>query len=150
IRSMHTEAINHDPAHTFMNTGTTISGRPSMGSWLWYGLGAECDDLPGFVVLASTGRSGQSQPIAARQWHSGFLPSQFQGVEFRSKGDPVLYLRNPGDPSATRQRDVVDVAQALNRLQNEAVDDPEIATRIAQYEMAFKMQTSVPALMDLS
>jgi hypothetical protein len=150
VRSMHTEAINHDPAHTFMNTGTTISGRPSMGSWLWYGLGSECDDLPGFVVLASTGRSGQSQPIAARQWHSGFLPSQFQGVEFRSKGDPVLYLRNPGDPSATRQRDVVEVAQALNRLQNEAIDDPEIATRIAQYEMAFKMQTSVPALMDLS
>src|SRR2546430_3237422 len=96
IRSLKTDAINHDPAHTFMNTGTTISGRPSMGSWVWYGLGAETDSLPGFVVMMSTGRSGQMQPIAARQWHSGFLPSQFQGVEFRSKGDPVLYVGNPG------------------------------------------------------
>ena len=95
IRSLHTEAINHDPAHTFMNTGTTISGRPSMGSWLRYGLGSESDNLPGFVVLTSLGRHGQAQPIAARQWHSGFLPSRFQGVEFRSKGDPVLYVNNP-------------------------------------------------------
>jgi hypothetical protein len=150
IRSMRTEAINHDPAHTFMNTGTTISGRPSMGSWLWYGLGSDCDNLPGFVVLTSTGKSGQSQPIAARQWHSGFLPSSFQGVEFRSKGDPVLYVGSPGGVSAERQRDVVEAAQALNRLRDDSVDDPEIATRIAQYEMAFKMQTSVPELMDLS
>jgi uncharacterized protein DUF1501 len=150
VRSLHTEAINHDPAHTFMNTGSTISGRPSMGSWVWYGLGSECDNLPGFVVLTSTGRSGQSQPIAARQWHSGFLPSNFQGVEFRSKGDPVLYVSNPQGVDAKKQRDVVDATQALNRLQNDSVDDPEIATRIAQYEMAFKMQTSVPDLMDLS
>jgi hypothetical protein len=150
VRSLRTEAINHDPAHTFMNTGTTISGRPSMGSWLWYGLGSVCDNLPGFVVLTSTGRSGQSQPIAARQWHSGFLPSSFQGVEFRSRGDPVLYVRSPGGVTPGRQRDVVDAAQALNRLEDEAVDDPEIATRVAQYEMAFKMQTSVPELMDLS
>jgi hypothetical protein len=150
IRSMRTEAINHDPAHTFMNTGTTISGRPSMGSWLWYGLGSDCDNLPGFVVLTSTGRSGQSQPIAARQWHSGFLPGSFQGVEFRSKGDPVLYVRSPSGVTAERQRDVVDAAQALNRLHDQSEDDPEIATRIAQYEMAFKMQTSVPELMDLS
>ncbi len=150
VRSLHTEAINHDPAHTFMNTGTTISGRPSMGSWLWYGLGSECDSLPGFVVLTSTGKSGQSQPIAARQWHSGFLPGSFQGVEFHSKGDPVLYVRSPGGVSPGRQRDVVDAAVALNRLQEETDDDPEIATRIAQYEMAFKMQTSVPELMDLS
>jgi hypothetical protein len=150
LRSMHTEAINHDPAHTFMNTGSTISGRPSMGSWLWYGLGSECDDLPGFVVMTSTGASGQQQPIAARMWHSGFLPSNFQGVEFRSKGDAVLYAGNPPGVSAARQRDVVDATQALNRLENDAIDDPEIATRIAQYEMAFKMQTSVPALMDLS
>src|SRR5205809_1982940 len=92
VRSMVTDAINHDPAHTLMNTGTTISGRPSMGSWVWYGLGAETDSLPGFVVMMSTGRSGQMQPIAARQWHSGVLPSQFQGVEFRSKGDPVHYI----------------------------------------------------------
>jgi Protein of unknown function (DUF1501) len=150
IRSMKTEAINHDPAHTFMNTGTTISGRPSMGTWVWYGLGAETDSLPGFVVMTSTGRSGQSQPIAARQWHSGFLPSQFQGVEFRSKGDPVLYVGSPAGVSKDRQRDVVDAAQALNKLLNKDVDDPEIATRISQYEMAFRMQTSVPELMDLS
>ncbi len=149
VRSLHTEAINHDPAHTFMNTGTTISGRPSMGSWLWYGLGSECDNLPGFVVMTSTGRSGQSQPIAARQWHSGFLPGSFQGVEFHSKGDPVLYVRSPAGVSDRRQRDVVDAAQALNRLQD-GPEDPEVATRIAQYEMAFRMQTSVPELMDLS
>ena len=150
LRSLHTEAINHDPAHTFMNTGTTISGRPSMGSWMWYGLGSECEDLPGFVVLTSTGASGQKQPIAQRMWHSGFLPSKFQGVEFRSKGDPVLYAGNPAGVDAGRQRDIVDATEALNRLENDAIDDPEIATRITQYEMAFKMQTSVPALMDLS
>jgi hypothetical protein len=150
LRSLKTEAINHDPAHTFMNTGTTISGRPSMGSWLWYGLGAACDNLPGFVVLTSTGHSGQSQPIAARQWHSGFLPGSFQGVEFRSKGDPVLYVRSPGGVTAPRQREIVDAAATLNRLHDGDVDDPEIGTRIAQYEMAFRMQTSVPELMDLS
>jgi hypothetical protein len=150
IRSMKTEAINHDPAHTFMNTGTTISGRPAMGSWLWYGLGSESDNLPGFVVLISTGKAGQQQPISARQWHSGFLPSRFQGVEFRSKGDPVLYVNNPKGVNAQQQRDVVDAVQRLNKLQNNVVDDPEIATRIAQYEMAFRMQTSVPGLMDIS
>ena len=95
IRSMTTEAINHDPAHTFMNTGTTISGRPSMGSWITYGLGSDADNLPGFVVLTSQGRGGQNQPIASRQWHSGFLPSRFQGVQFRGQGDPVLYLSRP-------------------------------------------------------
>src|SRR5437016_2969675 len=95
LRAMKTEAINHDPAHTFLNTGTTISARPSMGSWLLYGLGAETDSLPGFVVLTSLGGFGQGQPIASRQWHSGFLPGQFQGVEFRSKGDPVLYVGRP-------------------------------------------------------
>src|SRR6476620_5937614 len=89
IRSMQTDAINHDPAHTFMNTGTTISGRPSMGSWAWYGLGADAEDLPGFIVLTSTGKSGQMQPISSRMWHSGFLPSRFQGVLFNSKGDAV-------------------------------------------------------------
>jgi hypothetical protein len=148
IRSLRTEAINHDPAHTLMNTGTTISGRPSMGSWLLYGLGSETEDLPGFVVLTSTGRFGQAQPIAARQWHSGFLPSRFQGVEFRSSGDPVLYVRNPSGVSADQQQDIVDTVQQLNRLHNEHVDDPEIQTRISQYEMAFRMQTSVPQLMD--
>ncbi|MCC6420762.1 MAG: DUF1501 domain-containing protein, partial [Gemmataceae bacterium] len=150
VRSLKTEAINHDPAHTFMNTGTTISGRPAMGSWLLYGLGSEGEDLPGFVVLTSQGRFGQAQPIAARQWHSGFLPSRFQGVEFRSTGDPVLYLTPPRGVNNDRQRDIVDAVQALNRLQDGAVGDPEIATRIAQYEMAFRMQTSVPQLMDVS
>jgi hypothetical protein len=150
IRSMKTEAINHDPAHTYMNTGTTISGRPSMGSWVWYGLGSECDNLPGFVVLTSLGKAGQSQPIAARQWHSGFLPGNFQGVLFRSKGDPVLYVGSPQGVDNHRQRDVVDATQSLNRLQDSLVDDPEIATRINQYEMAFRMQTSVPDLVDLS
>jgi len=150
VRSLVTEQINHDPAHTFMNTGTSISGRPSMGSWLWYGLGADCDNLPGFVVLTSNGRGGQNQPIATRQWSSGFIPSKYQGVHFRSQGDPVLYLGNPSGVTAGRQRDVIDSVDALNRLHQEAVDDPEIATRISQYEMAFKMQTSVPALMNLS
>jgi hypothetical protein len=150
VRSMVTEAINHDPAHTFMNTGTTISGRPSMGSWVTYGLGSECDDLPGFVVLTSSGRGGQNQPIASRQWHSGFLPSRFQGVHLRGQGDPVLYLSRPAGVGPEQQRDVVDAVQELNGLRNQAVDDPEIATRISQYEMAFQMQASVPGLMDIS
>ena len=150
IRSFHTEAINHDPAHTYMNTGTTISGRPSMGSWVTYGLGSESKDLPGFVVLTSTGRFGQAQPISARQWHSGFLPSHHQGIELRSKGDPVLYVKNPKGVSLDRQRDVISTLRQLNTLQNSVVDDPEIATRIAQYEMAFQMQASVPDMMDVS
>jgi hypothetical protein len=150
IRSLMTEQINHDPAHTFMNTGTSISGRPSMGSWLWYGLGADCDNLPGFVVLTSNGRGGQNQPIATRQWSSGFLPSRYQGVHFRSQGEPVMYLGNPGGVSAGRQRDLVSTVQSLNQIENASVDDPEIATRISQYEMAFRMQASVPALMDTS
>jgi Protein of unknown function (DUF1501) len=150
IRSLRTEAINHDPAHTFMNTGTTISGRPSMGSWLTYGLGADTDNLPGFVVLTSTGKYGQSQPIASRQWSAGFLPSRFQGVELRAKGDPVLYVNRPGGVSLRQQRDVVEAVARLNRSENQLFNDPEIATRIAQYELAFKMQTSVPELVDLS
>lgn len=150
IRSMHTDAINHDPAHTFMNTGTMIAGRPSAGSWVVYGLGSESADLPGFVVLVSTGKFGQAQPIAARQWHSGFLPSKFQGVQFRGQGDPVLYLNNPAGFSSSRQKDVVDTTTALNAIENDVVHDPEIATRIAQYEMAFRMQSSVPSLIDFS
>ena len=150
LRAVKTEAINHDPAHTFMNTGTLISGRPSAGSWVLYGLGSETEDLPGFVVLTSLGRAGQAQPISSRQWHSGFLPSRFQGVEFRSRGDAVLYVSNPKGVTLGRQRDVVDAVAALNRIHHEAVDDPEIATRIVQYEMAFRMQTSVPRLLDLS
>lgn len=150
VNSLRTEAINHDPAHTFMNTGSTVSGRPAMGSWLTYGLGAETDNLPGFCVLTSTGKFGQAQPIASRQWHSGFLPSRFQGVELRSKGDPVLYVNRPSGVSADQQQDVVAAAAQLNQSRNQLLDDPEIATRIAQYELAFKMQSSVPALMDLS
>jgi len=149
IRSMVTEQINHDPAQTCMNTGTSISGRPSIGSWLLYGLGSECENLPGFVVLTSFG-GGQNQPIAARQWHSGFLPSRFQGVKFQSSGDAVLYAGRPKGISAGQQRDVLDTVDALDELHNEAVDDPEIAARISQYEMAFNMQSSVPGLMDIS
>ncbi|MDP6891608.1 MAG: DUF1501 domain-containing protein [Verrucomicrobiota bacterium] len=147
IRSMQTEQINHDPAHTFMNTGSIISGRPSMGSWINYGLGSENNDLPGFVVLTSVG-GGQSQPIAARQWHSGFLPSRFQGVRFRSKGDPVLYVNNPNGVNRKQQGDIVNTIQGLNQIAYNSFIDPEIETRIAQYEMAFRMQASVPELMN--
>lgn len=150
VRSLKTEAINHDPAHTFMNTGTSISGRPSMGSWLYYGLGCDANDLPGFCVLTSNGRFGQSQPIAQRQWHSGFLPSRFQGIHLRGTGDPVLYLTNPAGVDAQRQRDVIDAVGQLNRAADRTLDDPEIATRISQYEMAFRMQTSVPRLRDFA
>ena len=150
IRSLSTDAINHDPAHTFMNTGTMIAGRPAMGSWVLYGLGAEADNLPGFIVMVSTGKYGQKQPIAARQWHSGFLPGRVQGVELRGTGDPVLYVRNPPGVDMASQRGVVDAVEALNRRHQIRVDDPEIATRISQYELAFRMQSSVPGLMDLS
>jgi hypothetical protein len=150
VRSMTTEAINHDPAHMFMNTGSQIAGRPSMGAWVVYGLGSEADDLPGFVVLTSLGRGGQNQPIAARQWSAGFLPSRFQGVHLRGKGDPVLYLSNPAGISRDQQQDVVQAVNAINARYDAVVDDPEIAARIVQYEMAFQMQASVPDLMDTS
>jgi hypothetical protein len=150
IRSMTTDAINHDPAHMFMNTGSQIAGRPSMGSWVTYGLGVESEDLPGFVVLTSLGKGGQNQPIAARQWSSGFLPSKHQGVQLRSKGDPVMYLTNPPGISRDAQGGDVDAIAALNLHRDKVVADPEVATRIAQYEMAFKMQASVPKLMDMS
>lgn len=150
IRSMHTDQINHDPAHTLFNTGSSQAGRPSMGSWLLYGLGQECDDLPGYVVLTSVGKGGQAQPIAARQWHSGFLPSRYQGVQFQSVGAPVLYLNRPGGVSMEQQSGLVSTVNELNRQFDAVVDDPEIATRISQYEMAFRMQSSVPDLTDLS
>jgi hypothetical protein len=150
VRSMTTEAINHDPAHMFMNTGSQIAGRPSMGSWLLYGLGSEAKDLPGFVVLTSLGKGGQNQPIAARQWASGFLPTRFQGVHLRGKGDPVMYLNNPPGITREMQGEVVSAVNRLNARHDEIVDDPEISTRIAQYEMAFKMQASVPELTDLT
>ena len=148
IRSMTTDAINHDPAHMFMNTGSQIAGRPSMGAWVTYGLGSDAADLPGFVVLTSLGKGGQNQPIAARQWSSGFLPSRYQGVQLRSKGDPVLYLGSPA--GVTRERQGADIAaiNAINSQHDAVTGDPEIATRIAQYEMAFAMQASVPELMD--
>ena len=149
VRSLSTDAINHDPAHTFMNTGTMTAGRPAMGSWLLYGLGAETENLPGFVVMVSTGKFGQRQPIAARQWHSGFLPSRFQGVEFRGTGDPVLYVSNPQGVNAKRQRDIIDAVQALNDRRGRLLDDPEVASRISQNEMAFRMQTSIPDLIDM-
>jgi len=149
IRSMVTQQINHDPAHTFMNTGTAISGRPSMGSWLWYGLGNEADDLPGFVVMVSVG-GAQDQPIASRQWQAGFVPSRYQGVYLRSKGDPVLYLKNPAGIDPVRQRDVISAVEQLNRKFDDRVHDPEIGTRISQYEMAFRMQKSVPEVADFS
>jgi hypothetical protein len=148
IRSMWTEQINHDPAHTLMNTGSILPGRPSMGSWVLYGLGAETDDLPGFVVLISSGRGGQMQPIAARQWSAGMLPSRYQGVKLNSIGDPVLYIKNPRGLSREAQQDSIEAIKALNRAQHKVLDDPEILTRIAQYEMAFRMQASVPELMD--
>ncbi len=149
VRSMTTEAINHDPAHMFMNTGAQIAGRPSMGAWVTYGLGSESENLPGFVVLTSLGAGGQNQPIAARQWNSGFLPSRYQGVQLRSKGDPVLYLSSPAGVSAAQQAADVQAIGELNRQHQSLVDDPEIATRITQYEMAFQMQTSIPELMDI-
>jgi hypothetical protein len=150
VRSMWTEQINHDPAHTLMNTGSIITGRPSMGSWVLYGLGAETDNLPGFVVLMSSGKGGQMQPIAARQWSSGILPSRFQGVKLNSFGDPVLHIKNPPGVSDDAQSESVKAVNALNRIEYKTTQDPEILTRIAQYEMAFRMQSSVPDLVDMS
>lgn len=149
VRSMQTDQINHDPAHTFMNTGSMIPGRPSIGSWMLYGLGSESENLPGFVVMTSQG-GGQGQPIAARQWHSGFLPGRFQGVKFQSTGDAVNYVELPDGVDVSRQRELVDAVRRLNEIKKAAVADPEIETRIAQYEMAFRMQTSVPELVDFS
>lgn len=147
IRSMQTEQINHDTAHAFMNTGSIIKGRPSMGSWLLYGLGAETEELPGFIVLTSTGKTGL-QPISSRQWSSGALPSKYQGILFQSKGEAVHYIGNPQGVCQSTQRQVVDEIRRLNGTLAEETVDPEIATRIAQYELAFKMQTSVPDLLD--
>jgi hypothetical protein len=147
IRSMQTEQINHDPAHAFMNSGSIIKGRPSMGSWLLYGLGSESENLPGFIVLTSAGKFGQ-QPVSARQWSAGFLPSKFQGILFQSKGDAVHYIGNPDGVCQSTQRQVIEEVNRLNGLLAEDRLDPEIPTRISQYEMAFRMQTSVPELTD--
>jgi hypothetical protein len=151
IKSMHTEAINHDPAITFFQTGAQLAGRPSIGAWLSYGLGSENQDLPAFVAMVSQGSGNPNdQPLYDRLWGSGFLPSKYQGVKFRSVGDPVLYLSNPAGLDATTRRRMLDDLAKLNQIKLEEFGDPEIATRIAQYEMAYRMQTSVPELTDVS
>jgi hypothetical protein len=150
IKSLHTEAINHDPAVTFIQTGAQIAGRPSIGAWLAYGIGSETEDLPAFVVMISPGKGTGGQPLYDRLWGSGFLPSRYQGVKFRSVGDPVLYLSNPLGFNGTDRRHFLDALDKLNQMNADGFGDPEIATRIAQYEMAFRMQTSVPELTDLS
>jgi hypothetical protein len=149
VKSMVTEQINHDPAHTFMNTGTAISGRPSMGSWVNYGLGSECQDLPGFVVMTSVG-GRNPQPIASRQWAAGFLPSRYQGVEFNATGAPVHYLNTPAGVSLEQQRHLINTVRTLNSHRNLTLKNAELDTRIAAYEMAFRMQISVPELVDMS
>ena len=149
IKSVHTEAINHDPAITFFQTGAQLSGRPSIGSWLSYGLGSENLDLPSFVVMISRG-SGNGQPLYDRLWGSGFLPTKYQGVKFRSVGDPVLYLSNPSGIGRSSRRRFLDDLGRLNELKLKGFGDPEIATRITQYEMAYRMQASVPELTDVS
>ncbi len=148
INSMVTDQINHDPAHTFMNTGTAISGRPSMGSWVTYGLGSESENLPGFVVLTSTG-GRNPQPIASRQWSAGFLPGRYQGVPFNSKGDIVHYVGNPPGVNDASQRRLIDTIKGLDAHRNGRVNNPAIDARIAAYEMAFRMQSSVPELADV-
>ena len=151
IRSMHTEAINHDPAITFIQTGSQQPGRPSLGAWLSYGLGSEAEDLPAFIVLISHGTGKDAnQGLLERLWGSGFLPSNHQGVKLRSSGDPVLYLSDPPGIDRNLRRNMLDGIAKLNANQFKETGDPEIATRIAQYEMAFRMQTSVPKLTDLS
>src|SRR5579872_5228078 len=149
VRSMQTDQINHDPAHTVMNTGTSISGRPSMGAWITHGLGSECLNLPGFVVFTSEG-GRNPQPIASRQWGAGFLPPRHQGVQFFTPGDPVHYVASPPGVTPRQQQALVDTIAELNRRRNESLADPEIEARIAQYELAFRMQTSIPELMDFS
>ena len=148
IRSMYTEAINHDPATTFFQTGNQIAGRPSIGSWISYGLGSDNENLPTFIVLVSKNAGGQ--PLLARLWGNGFLPSKHQGVQFRSGKDPVLYLSNPEGYDGVDRREMLDYLTKLNQLQFDAYGDQEINTRISQYEMAYRMQTSVPGVMDLS
>ena len=150
IRSMTTDPINHDPAVTFLQTGGSVAGRPCMGSWLSYGLGSGNDDLPSFVVLLSPQGNAGGQPVLSRYWHSGFLPSQHQGVQFRSQGDAVLYLSNPDGVNASDRKTIVDAVNELNREHLGAWGDPEIEARIRSFELAYRMQASVPELMDIS
>jgi Protein of unknown function (DUF1501) len=151
IRSVHTEAINHDPATTFIQTGSQIAGRPSMGAWVSYGLGSDSQNLPSFVVMVSR-PSGptNAQPLHERMWGAGFLPSRYQGVRFADGRDPVLFLTNPGGVSGARRRRMLDDLAQLNEFRHGEVQDPEITNRIAQYEMAYRMQSAVPELTDLS
>ncbi|MGV3772440.1 MAG: DUF1501 domain-containing protein [Verrucomicrobiales bacterium] len=146
VKSVYTEAFNHDPATLFMNTGAQLSGRPSMGSWFSYGLGSENKDLPSFVTLIT----GQGQPLTVNAWGSGFLPTMHQGVQLRSQGEPVLFVNNPPGVNSARRRESLDLIKNLNQMQYDHLRDPEIITRIEAYEMAYKMQTSVPELMDIS
>src|SRR5262245_55598843 len=147
VKSLHTEAINHDPAITYIQTGSQQPGRPSLGAWLSYGIGSVNQNLPSFVAMISQGSGNKTdQPIFSRLWGTGFLPTQHQGVRLRSGGDPVLYLSNPQGVDAESRRQMLDAVGELNRLSHETFGDPEINTRIAQYEMAFRMQTSVPEL----
>jgi hypothetical protein len=148
IRSMYTEAINHDPAITFLQTGSELSGRPSIGAWLTYGLGSDNENLPAFVVLITRGKT--DQPLYSRLWGSGFLPSEYQGVQFRAGKEPVLYLANPEGVSAESRRLMLDRLRELHDLEKTSLADQEIDARIAQYEMAFRMQTSVPEVVDTS
>ncbi|NAS12877.1 DUF1501 domain-containing protein [Poritiphilus flavus] len=148
IKSMQTDAINHDPAITFFQTGSQLPGRPSIGAWLSYGLGSDNDNLPTFITLITKGMGGQ--PLYSRLWGNGFLPTEHQGVQFRSGKDPVLYLSNPENYDGTDRRKMLDYLAKLNSLQNDAYGDPEIKARMTQYEMAFRMQTSVPEVTDLS
>ena len=149
VKSMVTQAINHDPAMTFFQTGSQISGRPSMGAWASYGLGKDNEDLPAFVAMTSRGKGGV-QPLADRLWGSGFLPTTHQGVKFRGSSDPVLYLNDPAGFSRELKREMLDDLGSLNRMRLDHVGDPEIATRISQYELAFRMQASVPELTNIS
>ena len=151
IRTVNTDAINHDPAITFIQTGFQQPGRPSMGAWVSYGLGSENQNLPAFVVLLSQAHAiNTDQPLFSRLWSSGFLPSSHQGVRFRSGADPVLYLQDAPGISRTSRRNILDSVAGLNKIRSQEYGDPEIETRIGQYEMAYRMQTSVPDLMDLS
>lgn len=149
IRSMHTDQINHDPAHTVMNTGTSISGRPSMGAWVTYGLGSESSNLPGFVVLTSEG-GRNPQPISSRQWGAGFLPGRVQGVQFQQQGEAVHYAQNPPGVTMAQQRRALDTLRRLNAEQLQRSPNAELETRIDQYELAFRMQTGIPELLDLA
>jgi uncharacterized protein DUF1501 len=150
IRSMYTDAINHDPAITFLQTGAQLPGRPSIGAWISYGLGSESADLPAFVAMSSRGAAKADQPLYDRLWGSGFLPSKFQGVKFRNQGDPVLDLTDPEGVDRGTRRVWLDHLRQLNAMKHREMGDPEIQTRIAQYEMAFRMQISVPELVDLA